>query len=216
MFRALIFRRSNESGATWGVMCGISNLAITNETKNVSLEEQEQDSHFALQIIFNRMNQEVSLGRMIPLLRALPLRHLNAVTLYSDIEGPFDDQNIWTEVFSDAPELQIIKVGYGCANMLTHALQPRDGVIFAPALTDIGFKEIEISLQRKCRGEESHERDTGCFQCLYDALASRMEAGSVLQRLFLHTCYGITASEIAKLSEVVGRVEWGITEDFWA
>ena len=209
--RSLSFHRSNLWDATWTLMCGTSNPANTNGTNNVSPEEQNLDSQFPLQIKLTNMDQEVSLGGIIPLLRALPVTHLNAITLHSEIEGPFDDQNPWTEVFWSAPELQIVEVGYGCANMFINALQPRDGVIFASTLIDIRFKEIVFN-RRKCKGEESHDFRTGCLQCLRNALASRVEAGIVLQRLFLDNCTGILARDAAKLSRIVGQVEWVTTE----
>ena len=202
--------------ATWKVMCGTSNPANTNRTNNISLEEQDLDSQFPLQIELAHMDEEVPLGGIIPFLRALPVTHLNAITLHSDIEGPFHHQNLWTEVFWDAPELRIIEVGYGCANMFIHALQPRNGVIFASTLTDIRFREIGFNRRkfnrRKCRGEESHEYGTACLRCLRNALASRVEAGIVLQRLFLDNCTGIVKPDITKLSKIVGRVEWDTTE----
>ena len=207
ILRSLRFHRNDLWETTWTIMCGTSNPANTN-TNNITLEGL--DSRFPLQIVLTQMDQEVFLGRIIPFLRALPLTHLNAITLHNDVESTFD-QNLWMEVFWDAQELRIIEVGYRCANMLIHALQPRDGVIFAPTLTDIGFKEIEFN-RGKCRGEESHEYETGCFQCLRNALASRMEAGSVLQRLLLNNCSGILEQDITELSKIVRRVEWDTTE----
>jgi len=118
MLRSLGFRRSHIWDANWTIMCGTSNPANTNGTNNVFLQEQEQDSQFPLQISLNDMDQELPLGRIIPLLRALPLTHLNTVTLYSDIDSTFDNQNIWTEVFWDALELQIIEVGCCCVSYL--------------------------------------------------------------------------------------------------
>ena len=209
--RSLRFHRSNLWDATWTVMWGTSNPENTNGTNHISPEEQNLDSQFLLQIVFTQMDQEVSLGGIITLFRALPLTHLNVITLHSDIEGPFDHRNPWMEVFWGAPELWIIKVGYGCANMLIYALQPRDGVIFASTLTDIRFKDIVFN-RRKCRDEESHGYGTGCLRCLRNALASRAKAGIVLQRLFLDNCPGILKRDITKLSKIVGRVEWDTTE----
>ena len=85
---SLGFDRSNPLDTTWTVTCGTSNPANTNKTNNVSLEELEEQlySQFPLQIILTRMGQEASLGRIIPLLCALPMVHLNAITLYSDID----------------------------------------------------------------------------------------------------------------------------------
>ena len=153
MLRSLSFRRSDLWDATWTVKCGTPNPANKNGINNVSLEERDLDSQFPLQIVLTQMDECVSLGGIIPFLHALPMTHLNAITLYSDLEGPFDDQNPWTEVFWDAPELRIVEVGRGCANMFIHALQPRGGVIFAPTLTDIRFKEIVFN-RRKCRGAD--------------------------------------------------------------
>ena len=97
--RSLRFHRSNLWDATWTVMCGTSNPANTNGTNHVSLEEQNLDSQFPLQVVFTQMDQEVSLGGIITLFRALPLMHLNAITLHSDIEGPFNHRNPWTRYF---------------------------------------------------------------------------------------------------------------------
>ncbi|KIM54542.1 hypothetical protein SCLCIDRAFT_11272 [Scleroderma citrinum Foug A] len=192
----------NVSWENWKVMCGTSNPTNIN----ISLEQHDLESQFLLQIEME-MEEEIPLDETIALLRALPVTHLNAIALYSDPEVTISDRNLWMEVFWDAPELWIIEVGYGYANMFIHALQPRDGVIFASTLTDIRFKGIEFN-QRKCRGEESHDDGTGCLQCLCNALASRVEAGIVLQELFLDNCPGILARDITKLSKIVGRVEW--------
>ena len=210
--RSLSFLHSDLREGTWKFMYGTSNPANASGTNKISLEERDLNSQFPLQIILTRMARPVSFGVIIPLLRALPITHLNAITLYSSkIEGSSDDQNPWTEVFRDAPGLRIVKVGYGCANMFIHALRPRDGVIFASTLTVIRFKGIQFS-QRKCSGEESHDYGTACFQCLYNALASRVEAGIVLQRLFLENCSGILESNVTELSRIVNRVEWDPAE----
>ena len=177
--------------------------------KHLRLEQQDLESWFPLQIVLTQMEMDeaIPLGEAITLLRALPVTHLNAIILHNDPEGTFNDRNPWMEVFWDAPELQIIEVGYGCGNMLIHALQPCDGVIFASTLTNIQFKGIEFN-RCKCRAGESHDHRTGCFQCLCNALARRVEAGIVLQRLCLDNCPGILAQDITKLSKIVGRVEW--------
>ena len=172
--------------------------------------KKDLDSKFLLQIVLTVMDKEASLGGIIPFLCALPVMHLNTITLYSDTENT-DDENLWTEVFWDAPELQIIEVEYGCADMFIHALQPCDSVIFALTLTNIRFREIGFD-RRKCWGEESHGYGTVCLWCLHNALASRAEAGIVLQRLFLDNCPGILKPDIAELSKIVGRVEWDTTE----
>ena len=207
--RSLSFNRSGLSEATWTIMCGTSNHTNTNGINNVLLEEQ-RDSQFPLQIILTRMDRGISLGGIIPLLRALPVTHLNAITLYGDIEAPHDDQNPWTEVFWDVPELRIVEVGHGCAMMFIHALPPCAGVIFASTLTDIKFKEI-VFRRHKCRGADTHEYVAGCLPCLHYALASRAEAGIVLQRLFFDNCPGILKPDITEFSKVVYQVEW-VTE----
>ena len=61
------------------------------------------------------------------------------------------------EALGDALQLQIIEINH-CANVLAWALQPRDSVIFAPALTDIDFQGIEFDPD-ECSGEESHQQE---------------------------------------------------------
>lgn len=61
------------------------------------------------------------------------------------------------EAFGDALQLQIIEINR-CANALVWALQPRDGVIFALALTDIDFQGIEFDPD-ECSGKESHQQE---------------------------------------------------------
>ena len=142
----------------------------------------------------------------LPWFRVFPLSHVNVLALHSIMPREIDGEYLWTEVFRDASELRSIGMELGCVENLIHALQPRDGMILVPSLTDIRFLDIEF-MRGECLGWLDRD-GKGCLQCLHSALASRAQAGIVLQRLVLEYCEGITEDDATELSKVVGRVEW--------
>ena len=190
----------------WTVVCSTS--VIPQWLSILSLGPNDLNPQFPLRIQFTRMEEmeEVSLDEIIPLLRVLPLTHVNAIALRHFDENDPADQDVLTEAFRDAPELQLILV-IGCARMLIHALQPRaGGGVFAPALSHIRFIYIDFRKGR-CADQGSHGRKR-CIQCLRDVLTRRMEAGFKLQKLIFARCIGISTEDVAELSQVVGQVEW--------
>ena len=200
--RSLDFR--HDGRGNWAFEFGTTNYANIYRTSTAQRGE-DLDSRCSLRIEFTRTNFDVFLIGIAPLFDALPVEHLNIITMHSELEGNFD--SLWTDTFWDAPELEVIEIGRGCANMLIHVLQPCFGVIFAPTLTDIAFRTIPFD-HDTCEDEESHEYGIGCLMCLRSALAGRAEAGVMLQRLHLDRCTGIRREDIAELSKVVGRLEW--------
>ena len=206
VLRSLDFRHDNDGD--WTFEYGTTNYASTYG-KNTAPRGEDLDSRYSLRIEFPQSNFFGFLIGITPLFDALSMEHLNIITMHSELEGGF--YSLWTDTFRDSPELEVIEIGRGCANMLVHGLQPRDGVIFAPTLTDLAFKTIFFD-HGTCRGEESHVHGIGCLMCLRSALASRAEAGVMLQRLYLDHCTGIRKEDITELSKVVGRVEWTPTK----
>ena len=106
------------------------------------------------------------------------LARVNVFALHSFLPNT-DDEHVWTEAFQDASGLRIIGRGSSFIENLIHALQPHDGRVLVPALTDIRFLEIEFR-RSECLG--GPDRDgKGCLQCLHSAQASRAWVGIVLQ-----------------------------------
>ena len=175
-------------------------------------EGEGQDSKFPLRFIFTS-NHERGSFKIVQFLRTLPQAHLNMFTLYSDYGSC-----LWTEAFMGSLDLHIIRLECGEANQLIRALQSRHDVVFAPALTDIQFKEVNFGedkclcnsgdLQVAVLEEEGHQNEPGCLPCLRDALLSRATAGYVLQRLYFDNCTGIKEEVVTELSLVVEKVEW--------
>ena len=129
----------------------------------------------------------------------------NVFALRSYTTRDIDDEFLWAEVFRDASELRIIGMQYRCIGDLMHALQPRDGMIPVPTLTEIWFSEVEFKQGECSAGQDCYSEEY--LQCLRSALTSRARAGIVLQRLVLKYCEGITEDDVTELSMVVDRVE---------
>ena len=71
----------------------------------------------------------------------------------------------------------------------------------------IGLKEIDFN-QSKCIDNGRHEYVQGrCLQCLRNVLASRSEAGIMIQRVLFNGCSTVTKNDLMELSKVVGKVD---------
>jgi len=188
----------------WKVVCGSSNY----KSFVYFPIEQDLDSRFPLQFDFSERYPSSGIDRSercIAFCRTLPVEHLNRITMN---DGFPDRRCLWTEVFNNVPELHVIRLERSSPNQLIRALKPRDGRMFAPALTDIQFKEINFNRGECIDINKNHKRSAGCLWCLHNALASRAEEGNVLQRLCFDGCSGITEDRIKALSDVVCNVEW--------
>ena len=209
--RCLDICRSGQWRDWWKVTCGTSNHTDTCGPNVHLLEGEGQDSQFPLKIEFMPMyyGGRMALQGIVPFLLALPVAHLNMITLQGDY-SLYHDQCLWTDVFKDAQELRVIRLQSSEANPLIAALQPRNGATFAYALTDIEFKRVKFKrvVQTRCGSNGSHNRgESGCFHCLHDTLVSRAAAGYVIQRLCFDHCTRITEEDVMKLLELVGKVE---------
>ena len=142
--------------------------------------------------------------------RVFPLVHINVFAVHTYLTNAFDDEFLWAKVFRDASELCIIGMELCCVGDLIHALQPHDGMIPAPTLTEIWFSQVEFKRGECSAGQNCHSEQY--LQCLCSALTSHAWAGIVLQRLVLQHCEGITEDDVTKLSMVVGRVECNLLE----
>ena len=119
------------------------------------------------------------------------------------------DEHLWEEVFRDTPKLHGIIQVVACCHIenLILALQPRDGVVPVPALTDIRFRRVEFE-RGECSSGQKHMCGKRCLVCLHGALASRAEAGYALQRLIFDDCGGTLMEDGMELSKVVEKVVW--------
>ena len=142
--------------------------------------------------------------------RVFPLARISVFAVHTYLTNAFDDEFLWAEVFRDAPELRIIGMELGCVGDLIHALQPRDGMIPVPTLTEIWSSQVEFNRGECSAGQNCHSQEY--LQRLCTALTSRARAGIALQRLVLQHCEGITEDDVTELSTVVSRVECNLLE----
>ena len=182
------------------VVYGTSNLANAYGSKIFSFKQQNMSSHVSFHRFLKLPWYEI--------VRACSVVHLNAIIVHGAIEHEIDDSHPWEIVFQNTPDLRVIGVERGSIKSLICELQPRNsGVIPAPTLRDIGFKEIDFD-QGKCTDNGRHEyAQGGCLQCLHNVLASRAEAGIMIQRILFNDCSTITKDDLIELSKVVGKVE---------
>ena len=161
-------------------------------------------SSFDSQIASTHVGRGLDPDDFLQWFRVFPLAHVNMFTLHTYLTSDIDDKFLWAEVFQEASELCIIRMEHGCVEGLIHALEPRDGIIPVPTLTDIWFSDVKFR-----PGECSENRfGLGYLECLCSALTSRAWAGLMLQRLGIKYCPSIMEHDVAELSKVVGRVEW--------
>ena len=158
---------------TWKLAYGTPSPTDTFRGDILSLAEIDLGSQFVSTRVDHGLHPDVFLQWF----RVFPLAHVNVFALHSYTTRGIDDEFLWAEVFRDASELRIIGMQYSCVGDLMHALQPRDGMIPVPTLTEIWFSEVEFkqgecSAGQDCYGEEY-------LQCLRSALTSRARAGIV-------------------------------------
>ena len=110
--------------------------------------------------------------------RVFPLVRINVFAVHTYLTNAFDDEFLWAKVFRDASELRIIGMELCCVGDLIHALQPHDGMIPAPTLTEIWFSQVEFKRGECSAGQNCHSEQY--LQCLCSALTSRARAGIVL------------------------------------
>ena len=185
------------------VVYGTSSHPNAHGTSIFSLTEK----HLGSQITSTCTRNEVDPDEILRWFRVFPLAHLNVITLAS-FEEDVDDEHLWDEVFRSTSELHTIQLECGYIERLILALHPRNGVIPVPTLTDIVFREIEFE-GGECLDGQNHVIGKGDLMRLCSALASRVEAGNVLQRLGFSACTGITKKDMTELSKVVGQLSVG-------
>ena len=186
---------------TWKLAYGTSGPTDSSSSDILLLREIDLGSQF----VSTRVDHGLDSDDFLQWFRVFPLAHVNVLALHSYWTRDIDDEFMWAEVFQDASELRIIGMQYGCVGDLIHALQPRDGMIPVPTLTDIWFSEVEFKRGECSGGENCYGEEY--LQCLRSTLASRAQAGTVLQRLVLTCCESITEDDVMELSMLVGRVE---------
>ena len=201
VFQYLEFRRD---GCSWEVEYGTSSRPNAHGIDIASFLEKDMGSRVMLDHMCDEL---LDSHEILQWFRVFPLAHLDVITLVCQ-RNDFDDEHLWEEVFRDTSELHVILMRLGYIKNLIHALHPCDGVVPVPTWTDIGFTGIRFE-RGECLGGRNHSwGKPGCLVDLYRALASRAEAGNVLQRLIFDDCSGITMEDVMELSRVVGRVEW--------
>ena len=186
---------------TWKLAYGTSGPTDSSSSDILSLRETDLGSQF----VSTRVDRGLDSDDFLRWFRGFPLAHVDMLALHSYMTWSIDDEFLWAEVFRDASELHIIGMQYSCVGGLIHALEPRHGMISVPTLTEIWFSEIEFKRGECSAGENCHGKEY--LQCLRNTLASRAQAGNVLQRLVLDYCEGITEEDVTELSMVVSRVE---------
>ena len=175
-------------------------LSTANAYGSDSLWDHQQGSQMVVIHMLDFESDDI-----LPWFRGFSVAQLNVITLNGDIEGNFDDEDLWTEAFQDPSELHTVKVESGRIENFIWALHPCDGVVPAPNLIDISLSDIQFD-RCSCSCGWVHA-GVGDIQCLFDALARRAEAGNMLPTLVLVGCTGITEDDVIKLSKVVGQVE---------
>ena len=196
---------------TWKLTYGTSGPTDPSSSDILSLRETDLGSQF----VSTRVDRGLDSDDFLRWFRGFPLAHVDVLALHSYMTWSIDDEFLWAEVFRDAPELHIIWMRYSCVGGLIHALEPHNDMISVPTLTEIWFSEVEFKRGECSAGENCYSKEY--LQCLRNTLASRAQAGNVLQRLVLDYCEGITEEDVTELSMVVSRVEGTLFQgDQWS